>query len=199
MRSLREVGAYWKAEYPERDFERIRPLLRLSRLSFLIPAFQKNALGPHELSPSEYSILGALRRAGSPRQLQPEDLYNAVGCTPGGLTKMIDRLERRGLVQRMNDLEDGRRSRIRLTTKGAALERRAFTAYSDSAERVMAPLSDEEVERINAALELLSAIFEAPDAGLPVNDDAATSLAEVRAALQETRFASQSEDRMEAK
>ncbi len=123
MKSLREIGEYWKTEYPERTFERVRPLLRLSRLSHLVPAFQKSVLAPHGLSPSDYSILGALRRAGRPRQLQPEDLYNALGCTPGGLTKMIDRLERRGLVQRTNDLEDGRRARIRLTPKGAATER----------------------------------------------------------------------------
>ena len=83
--------------------------------------------------------------------------------------------------------------------KGAAIERRAFEAYSDSAERVLAPLSDEEIERINAALELLSAIFEAPGATEPAAEDITTSLATVRAALQETRSDPTREDRMEAK
>lgn len=198
MKSLREVGAYWRATYPERDFERIRPLLRLSRLAFLVPAFQKSALAPHDLSPSEYSILGALRRAGRPRQLQPGDLYNAVGCTPGGLTKMIDRLEKRGLVQRMTDRQDGRRARIRLTAKGATIERRAFEGYNDSAERILAPLSDDEIQRINDALDLLSALFEAPGATAPASDDATNSLAAVRAALQDSRSNHEREDRMEA-
>ncbi|MDG2304501.1 MAG: MarR family transcriptional regulator [Candidatus Binatia bacterium] len=198
MKSLREIGEYWKAEHPDRNFERVQPLLRLSRLSHLVPVFQKNVLAPHGLSPSDYSILGALRRAGRPRQLQPEDLYNALGCTPGGLTKMIDRLERRGLVQRTNDLEDGRRARIRLTPKGAATERKAFADYSDSAERVLSPLSDDEIQQIDFALELLSAIFEAPDAGAPVPSPAETSLAEVRAALRAARPDRESADRMEA-
>lgn len=177
MKSLQELAKYWKTEYPERRFERIRPLLRLSRLSHLVPAFQKDVLAPHGLSPSDYSILGALRRAGRPRQLQPEDLYNALGCTPGGLTKMIDRLERRGLVQRTNDLEDGRRARIRLTSKGAAIERKAFVDYSDSAERVLSGLSDAEVEKIDFALELLTSIFEVPEMGAH----------EVRSDLREAR------------
>jgi len=196
MRSFREVGESWKAEYPDRDFERVRPLLRLSRLAHLVPAFQKTVLAPHGLSPSEYSILGALRRAGRPRQLQPGDLYNALGCTPGGLTKMIDRLERRGLVQRVSDLEDGRRARIRLTAKGAAIERKAFVDYSDGAERVMSPFSDEEIEQINDALELLGAIFEAPDATTPAPEPVTASLAAVRAALAATRSERASEDRM---
>ena len=63
MKSFREIGKYWRSEYPDRKFERVRPLLLLSRLSFLMPAFQKDVLAPHGLSPSDYSILGALRRA----------------------------------------------------------------------------------------------------------------------------------------
>lgn len=199
MTSLREIGDYWKAEHPDRDFGRVRPLLQLSRLSQLLPAFQKSVLAPHGLSPSDYSILGALRRAGRPRQLQPEDLYNALGCTPGGLTKMIDRLERRGLVQRTSDLEDGRRARIRLTTKGAAIERKAFADYGDSAERVMSQLSNEEIEQVDFALGLLTAIFEAPEANPPAVPAAATSLDEVRAKLRSGRPEERSDDRMEAK
>ena len=160
MKVLNEIDEYWRSEYPDRDFARVRPLVRLSRLAQLMPAFKKEVLAPHGLSPSDYSILGALRRAGRPRQLQPEDLYNALGCTPGGLTKMIDRLERRGLVQRSNDLADGRRARIRLTAKGAALERKAFADYSLGAERLFAGLSGEETKRIDAALELLAGVLE---------------------------------------
>ena len=144
MKILREINEYWRSEYPDRNFERLRPLVLLSRLAQLMPAFQKEVLSPHGLSPSEYSILGALRRAGRPRQLQPEDLYNALSCTPGGLTKMIDRLEGRGLVQRSTDLADGRRARIRLTAKGASLERKAFADYSAGAERVLAGLSEKQ-------------------------------------------------------
>jgi DNA-binding MarR family transcriptional regulator len=199
MKSLGEIGKYWRSEYSDRRFQRVRPLLLLSRLSALMPTFQKDVLAPHELSPSEYSILGALRRAGRPRQLQPEDLYNALGCTPGGLTKMIDRLEGRGLVQRVNDLEDGRRARIRLTAKGASLERKAFAAYSESAEQVMSHLSEEEIRKVDFALSLLAAIFDAPDAGGAAEMARSASLAEARAASQDTPSSNEGEDRMEAR
>ena len=80
----------------------------------------------------------------------------------------------------MSDREDGRRARIRLTTRGAAIERRAFADYSDAAERLMAPLSDDEIGQINSALEFLSAIFE-ESAAAPPPVEGAGRLAEVRA------------------
>jgi DNA-binding MarR family transcriptional regulator len=163
MNWLSQIGEYWRSEYPERDFGRIRPLLRLSRLALLMPAYQKHLLKPHDLTPTDYSILGALRRAGRPRQLMPGDLYNTLGCTPGGLTKMIDRLERRGLVERLSDHADGRRARIRLTAKGEVVGRKAFDDYNDGAARLLERLSEEEVEQIDAALELLSKCLEPAD------------------------------------
>lgn len=160
MKWLKQIGEYWSTEYPDRDFGRVRPLVRLSRLALLLPAFQKHLLKRHGLTPTDYSILGALRRAGRPRQLEPGDLYNTLGCTPGGLTKMVDRLEKQGLVQRQADLEDGRRARIRLTPKGEGIERKAFADYNDGAARLMGHLSEAQVEQIDSALELLLDCFE---------------------------------------
>lgn len=160
---LAQIAEYWEEEYPDRDFSRVEPLLYLSRLSFQMPHFQKRILGPFNLSPSDYSILGALRRAGGTRTLEPGDLYSALGCTPGGLTKMVARLERQGLVQRLTDREDGRRARIRLTPKGAALEQKAGTEYSDSADRLLSKLSTEELEQVSSALALLLGCFEGED------------------------------------
>ncbi|MBJ19386.1 MAG: MarR family transcriptional regulator [bacterium] len=160
MNWLSQIADDWKTEDPDRDFSRLRPLVRLSRLSLLMPHFQKSALGRHGITPSDYSILGALRRSGSPKQLMPGDLYNTLGCTPGGLTKMIDRLEKRGLVQRLTDLEDGRRARIRLTAKGEAIERKAFADYNESADDLMERLTQDQLDQIDSALELLLDCFE---------------------------------------
>lgn len=158
---LARLADYWREEHPDRDFSTVRPLLGLSRLAGQMPAFQRRVLAPFGLSPTDYSILGALRRAGRPRTLEPGDLYGALGCTPGGLTKMITRLERQGLVERLHDPDDGRRARIRLTRKGAEVERKAGSEYMDGAERLLAGLSPAELAQIDAALLLLLERFEA--------------------------------------
>ena len=160
---LNQIAGYWAEEHPDREFSRVRPLLLVSRLAFHMPAFQKRVLAPFGLSPSDYSILGALRRAGTPRTLEPGDLYSALGCTPGGLTKMVTRLEAQGLVERLEDPKDGRRAHIRLTPKGASVERKAGMEYSESADRLLSKLSAEELEQVSAALMLLLDHFEEED------------------------------------
>lgn len=160
---LEQIAEYWREEHPDREFSRVRALLGLGRLSFQMPAFQKRVLEPFQLSPSDYSILGALRRAGGTRTLVPGDLYSALQCTPGGLTKMIARLERQGLVERLTDEADGRRAHIRLTTKGAEVERKAGTEYLEGANRLLANLSPAEIDQINEALALLLESFERED------------------------------------
>ena len=142
---LDDFAASWASQLPGRDLSSVPPLARLGRLASLMDEFQKRVLAPHGLTPSEYSILGALRRAGRPRQLRPSDLYQTVACTPGGLTKMIDRLVRRGLVQRIENVDDRRSAYIRLTAQGAELERRALASYVEGADTLMAPLSAAEL------------------------------------------------------
>ena len=162
MKWLDRVTESWRLEYPDRDFSTLPPLVRLGRIALLMREYQKCVLKPVGLTPSDYSILGALRRAGPPRRLKPGDLYNAVGCSPGGLTKMIGRLEKRGLIERSSDLEDGRSFQIGLTAEGEALERKAFSAYIQSGDRLMAPLSEQQLGDIDTALELLLECFEPP-------------------------------------
>lgn len=167
MKWVQHIVETLSKDVPERDLSALPPLVRLGRLSLLMAERQKSVLKPFGLTPSEYSILGSLRRAGGARLLKPGDLYNVVGCSPGGLTKMIDRLEQRGLVRRAADAADGRCAPLRLTAKGAALEKAALEAYVESADELMDSVPRTELARIDAALELLLDRFE-PEAGAAV-------------------------------
>lgn len=51
----------------------------------------------------------------------PSDLANRLGMTRGGMTKLADRLESRGLVTRVAGLQDRRYQTLKLTTEGKAL------------------------------------------------------------------------------
>ena len=61
---LDDFAASWASQLPGRDLSSVPPLARLGHLASLMDEFQKRVLAPHGLTPSEYSILGALRRAG---------------------------------------------------------------------------------------------------------------------------------------
>lgn len=76
-----------------------------------------------DLVPREYGVLYALSSA-DPQGLRITELGEDVLLTQPGMSRLVARLEARGLVQRVNDLDDARACLIRLTPAGAATQRR---------------------------------------------------------------------------
>src|SRR5439155_11241253 len=76
-----------------------------------------------ELRPREYGVLYALSRA--PNGLRITELGEDVLLTQPGMSRLIARLEAAGLVERIDDPDDGRACRIRLTAAGARAQRQA--------------------------------------------------------------------------
>ena len=74
-----------------------------------------------ELSPREYGVLYALSAA--PDGLRITELRGDVLLTQPGISRLIGRLEAAGLVERVDDPDDGRACRIRLTDAGARAQR----------------------------------------------------------------------------
>jgi DNA-binding MarR family transcriptional regulator len=66
----------------------------------------------------QFETLVALRFAGSPYQLSPTQLYDAVQVSSGGLTKILIGLEKMGLVDRVDDPDDRRSRFVCLLPKG---------------------------------------------------------------------------------
>jgi DNA-binding MarR family transcriptional regulator len=75
-----------------------------------------------EVLPHEYGVLYALSI--EPEGLRITELGEDVLLTQPGMSRLVARLETRGLVQRVADPDDARACRIRLTDAGAALHRR---------------------------------------------------------------------------
>jgi DNA-binding MarR family transcriptional regulator len=59
------------------------------------------ACAGHGLSPSELDVLVTLRRSAAPWVLTPSEIQRALLITSGGLTKILQQLEGRGLVTRL--------------------------------------------------------------------------------------------------
>ena len=75
----------------------------------------------HGLQPKEYAVLHALSTA--PDGLRITELGDDVLLTQPGMSRLIARLEERGLVERRGDVADARARRIRLTADGVASQR----------------------------------------------------------------------------
>ena len=80
------------------------------------------------------------------------ELTKLMDITKGGMGKVIDRLEKEGLVRRGPDDSDRRSNRIFLTPKTKPLASRLHR-YSEQIERrALSPLSDEEIATLDHLL-----------------------------------------------
>ncbi|TGD71526.1 MarR family transcriptional regulator [Mangrovimicrobium sediminis] len=78
-----------------------------------------------------------------------------VGVDSSSLVRVIDALEREGLVARKRDAADGRAKQILLTRAGQRRVKAIRTELSRFEETLMVDLSDDEVETMTSALERL--------------------------------------------
>ena len=100
-----------------------------------------------DLVPREYGVLYAL--ASAPEGLRITELGEDVLLTQPGMSRLVARLEARGLVQRVPDPEDARAFRIRLTATGADTQRRIGRAHARHvAEAMTRALDREELEQL---------------------------------------------------
>ena len=103
------------------------------------------------LSEAEFDLLASLRRAGAPYALPAGELATHTMVTTGGLTKRVDRLIERGLVERGDVDVDRRRRLIRLTPEGITLIDAAFTAHLANEHRLVALIDDVDAAALSAA------------------------------------------------
>jgi DNA-binding MarR family transcriptional regulator len=132
----------------------------LARTTLFLEALQAVCLEPFGISFSDYAVLRVLRQT-DPHQLSPSRLAEAVVRTTGGMTKIIDRLERAGLVRRTRDPNDRRGVLVQLTDRGLHVSNEASEAYRVGRLRVLAGLDPLEAAAIDQGLSRLLEVFEA--------------------------------------
>ena len=104
---------------------------------------------------------------GEPAQVDIARRLRIEGPT---LTRMLDTLEKDGLVQRLPGKGDRRSNHLRLTEQGTATLEQLFDVAGAFRSRLLDGVSQDDKERLNA---VLLDMLERLDAGLPVPQDAA--------------------------
>lgn len=132
----------------------------LARTGLFLDALQRECLGSHRLAFKEYSVLRLLQRPEG-RSLTPTQLAEEIVCTSGAMTKLVDRLERAGLVERMPDPDDRRGVRVQITDEGDRAANEAAETYRSGRTRVLERLGEREAADIHTGLTRLLEAFEA--------------------------------------
>jgi len=110
--------------------------------SDLVTGFEK-LMGRYGLSQGRFLILVVMNR--TPDALtSPSVLAGKIGVTRATMTRLIDGLERDGLIRRYPHREDRRRQEIKLTAKGRDLLEKILPDYWSRIDTLMQGLNETE-------------------------------------------------------
>lgn len=121
----------------------------LSRSSKVILEEAHTLIEKHGLNPTEFGVLELLHHRGR----QPiQKIGQKILLRSGSMTYVVDKLEKRGLLERVFCEEDKRITYISITENGVELIQSIFPEHAKNIESLMSGLNAEEQ---NTAIELL--------------------------------------------
>jgi DNA-binding MarR family transcriptional regulator len=107
-----------------------------------------------EIAFNEYDVLYALKKAGC--AVRQSELTKQVLLSQPALSRLVERLEHRGLVGRAPDPDDGRAVLITLTDAGAAAQQRIGARHARSVEARMRVLTADQQRQLRDLCALLT-------------------------------------------
>lgn len=119
-------GAWPGGLPPEADI-----VFAVSRLDSLLHLQVDGVLSGFDLSYTHFRLLTLLRSRGTPHACMPTELCHALSLTSGGMTKVLDHLEKRALIVRLPKRHDKRCKLAMLTPAGEALAEEAMVAVGE--------------------------------------------------------------------
>lgn len=99
-----------------------------------------------------FSQFLALKRLGAEGPMAPGELARSLNYNPGALTRLLDKLEQRGYLQRVPDPDDRRSLRLELTASGRDIRTRMIACCNAAAERAFDKITHAERSQLHGLL-----------------------------------------------
>ncbi len=168
MSNIQDDPERWLDELPEPDaftpeeFGAWRGLIRLRETA--MREIDRRLREHGDLSLADYGVLITLATARG-LKLRMSDLGSQRMLTPSGITRVVTRLEERGLIHREADPADGRASLAALTRPGLeALRRAQIVHHATVRELYLGRLTQRELDRLAKLYEkALPGVVSAPN------------------------------------
>jgi MarR family 2-MHQ and catechol resistance regulon transcriptional repressor len=130
----------------------VRAYVKLMRAQRGVVARLEPALAACALTLTQLGVLEAVLHLGP---LTHRELGGKLLTSPGNLTDVVDKLEKRGLVTRVRAEQDRRQVRVELTQAGRALIEDTFPRHATDIAHAMGGLSPAELETLGHLLRKL--------------------------------------------
>jgi len=113
------------------------------------------ALSYHGIGLSDYFVLSQLYLAPS-NKMRRSDLAECVGLSPSGITRLLNPLEKIGLVEKEQNPRDARVSLVSLSSVGKKVYQDSKVAFEDASSTLFSPLKDPQLVKLAELLKELS-------------------------------------------
>jgi DNA-binding MarR family transcriptional regulator len=147
MKSAEQSRSKKRADCPEEAL-----FLDLLRTTDMLSRGLVGLLKAEELSANQYNVLRILR--GSPAGLACGEIASRMITRDPDITRLLDRMEKRGLISRCRETKDRRMVMARITAEGLKLLGRLDQPVQDAHRRQLGHLGR---ERLRALADLLHA------------------------------------------
>ena len=121
----------------------------LTRASFATMAVLSRVAAEHDLSLTQLRVLAILRD----RRVKMSELADYLGLDKSTISGLVDRAEKRGLLQRAPNPADGRAVDVFLTTGGAQLAETGASEITQSLAPMTSQLTKADTRRLATLLE----------------------------------------------
>ena len=141
--------------YEPRTFEPQRSIGRLiGRVKMDMGDALDRELAPFDISAAQFVILVALATGEAD---SAASLCRGISYDPGAMTRMIDRLEQKGLIRRTDHPDDRRRVGLELTAEGKAVYPKLRAASMAVQNRFLRGFSKSDVRQLEVLLQRMLA------------------------------------------
>ena len=131
-------------------------MLNISRTAALLGGVERAFFKRYELSPASYNLLRILRghhQRGVSEGVRASEIGGQMVVRMPDVTRLVDRLESRGLVARGECASDKRVKYVRISDKGMRLLSRIDPAIPELGQSALGHLSKSELDTLSRLLE----------------------------------------------
>jgi DNA-binding MarR family transcriptional regulator len=160
MDAIDKILEQWKEEIPDLSLLGMEVFGRIGQVALHTVTIVEKALEPFDLKLGEFDVLASLRRSGRPYRLNPTQLWQGMLLSSGAMTNRLDRLEKKGLIERRPDEKDRRAVIVVLTEKGFSVIEEAVKVHTANENSCLQGFNEDETKTLNDLLTKLMRILQ---------------------------------------
>ncbi|MCK8045456.1 MarR family transcriptional regulator [Shewanella sp. 1CM18E] len=144
-KGMEDVLQLNKDNWPECAETSFPALLRLTQVNNIFIQIVKDCVESYGLQSADFNLLTCLRRNPTPHVLSPTELYQSMLFSSGGLTKVLNRLHKMELIERLDNPEDKRSKLVKLSSTGKELVEEIMPVLHKQEKRMVEGITSEEL------------------------------------------------------